>query len=147
MTSGLLNRPHQFSTQFWFPSTEKHRIPPFPSPIRAAGIRDLRNDEETCFVIVMPAHIDAVLGKLLAVGGRPTNKSPSPGSSSRLLRTKLFRPQAVSATDASVRVKGRRGGGQIVFTAAKCRHGNNLTVRRNSWGPGTSVDRFIGDSS
>lgn len=60
----------------------------------AAGVRGLGEEEETCFMVVMPAHIDAVLGKLLAVGGG--GDSPSSTGTSRLLRTQLFRPQLVS---------------------------------------------------
>ncbi|CAM9324867.1 unnamed protein product [Ectocarpus fasciculatus] len=56
-----------------------------------AGIRDFTEAEETCFIVVMPGHIDAVLGKLLAVGGG--GDSPISATTSRLLRTKLFRPQ------------------------------------------------------
>lgn len=59
-----------------------------------AGIRDyVAETEETCFIVVMPGHIDAVLGKLLAVGGG--GDSPLAATTSRLLRTKLFRPQPV----------------------------------------------------
>ncbi|CAM9679754.1 unnamed protein product [Ectocarpus sp. 12 AP-2014] len=56
-----------------------------------AGMRGLTEAEETCFIVVMPGHIDAVLGKLLAVGGG--GDSPISATTSRLLRTKLFRPQ------------------------------------------------------
>ncbi|CAN0291665.1 unnamed protein product [Scytosiphon promiscuus] len=56
-----------------------------------AGMRGFTAEEETCFIVVMPGRIDAVLGKLLAVGGG--GDSLMPASMSRLLRTKLFRPQ------------------------------------------------------
>lgn len=70
--------------------------------VRVAGIRDLKADEQTCFVVVMPAHIDAVLGKLLAAVGSPRSQPPpGPAFRSRLLRTKLFRPQPVSWSNLS----------------------------------------------
>eukprot|EP00752_Nemacystus_decipiens_P013079 g11568.t1 len=59
-----------------------------------AGMRGFEATEETCFMVVMPGHIDAVLGKLLAVGGGGgKGAAGSPAGTSRLLRTKLFRPQ------------------------------------------------------
>lgn len=74
----------------WTPCTVLHQ---------PAGIRDFDAAvEETCFIVVMPGHIDAVLGKLLAVGGgggANTKVSAAALASSRLLRTKLFRPHKV----------------------------------------------------
>lgn len=61
----------------------------------AAGVRDFKPEEEACFIVVMPAHIDDVLGKLLAVGGGGTPLSP--GRPCQLLRTKLFCPQQAGA--------------------------------------------------
>lgn len=59
-------------------------------------MRGFQAAEETCFIVVMPGHIDAVLGKLLAVGGGGgTGAAGSAAGTSRLLRTKLFRPQPV----------------------------------------------------
>ena len=59
-------------------------------------MRGFEATEEACFIVVMPGHIDAVLGKLLAVGGGGgKGAAGSPAGSSRLLRTKLFRPQPV----------------------------------------------------
>ncbi|CAM9745893.1 unnamed protein product [Ascophyllum nodosum] len=56
-----------------------------------AGVRDLKPEDETCFVAVMPSHIDVILGKLLALGGG--GAAPSSATTCRLLRTKLFHPQ------------------------------------------------------
>ncbi|CAM9461826.1 unnamed protein product [Hapterophycus canaliculatus] len=56
-----------------------------------AGMRDFSAEEENCFIAVMPGHVDAVLGKLLAVGGG--RNSLMLDSTSRLLRTKIFCPQ------------------------------------------------------